>query len=216
MCLVCVCLCVLRHAEKRGKPRVSIQKRLRVYIQNVPVSTGTTRTCVSTCARGAGTHGDFLNVHTGTVGMDTRRDGRGSSPVLLSRICQRMVVTCFRGSPKIFFGSFPFSSLRKDRKQHVPDFSNHSLYLIRLFSFSNLDGNFGPDGSIGLSPPPPLPPSSSPSFPTLLPSEPPPPPPRAPQQHATHNTQHTERETEAQRQRQRKKTTPKYNERFAR
>ena len=64
---VCVCVCVFvccGTLKKRGKPRVWIQKRLRVYIQNVPVSTGTTRTCVSTCARGAGTHGDALNVHT--------------------------------------------------------------------------------------------------------------------------------------------------------
>ena len=46
-------------------------------------------------------------------------------------------------------------SLRTDREQHVPDSSNHSLYLIKLFSFSNLEGNFGgnqlPDGSICLS-----------------------------------------------------------------
>ena len=46
-------------------------KRPRVYIQNVPVCTGTTRTCVSTCARGAGTHGDILNAHTGTFWTDT-------------------------------------------------------------------------------------------------------------------------------------------------
>ena len=40
--------------------------RPRVYVQNVPVFAGTTRTCSNTCARGAGTHGDVLNVHTGT------------------------------------------------------------------------------------------------------------------------------------------------------
>ena len=39
-------------------------KRLRVYVQNVPVCTGTTRTCVSTCARVARLHGDVLNVDT--------------------------------------------------------------------------------------------------------------------------------------------------------
>ena len=55
---VCVCLCVLRHAEKCGK-------RLRVYTQNVLVYAGTTSTCVSTCARGASTHGNVLNPHTG-------------------------------------------------------------------------------------------------------------------------------------------------------
>ena len=36
----------------------------RAYIQIVPVYAGTTRTCVSTCGRGAGTHGGVLNVHT--------------------------------------------------------------------------------------------------------------------------------------------------------
>ena len=64
VCLVCVVvlLCVVVcHTEKH--PCVH-SKRLRVYVQNVSVCTGTTRTCFSTCARGAGTHGDVLNVHT--------------------------------------------------------------------------------------------------------------------------------------------------------
>ena len=46
-------------------------KRLRVY-ETFPVYTGTTCTCVSISARGAGIHGDFLNVHTGTFWTDTR------------------------------------------------------------------------------------------------------------------------------------------------
>ena len=40
---------------------------LRVYIQNVPVCTGTTPAIVTTCARGTGTHRDVLNVHTESV-----------------------------------------------------------------------------------------------------------------------------------------------------
>ena len=65
VCLVCVC--ELRHAEKNvEKNPIWLQERLRVYIQNVSVYAGTTRTCVETCARGASTHGDVLNVHTGT------------------------------------------------------------------------------------------------------------------------------------------------------
>ena len=40
------------------------EKRPRVYVQNLPVCTGTTLTCVETCARGAGTHGDVLSGHT--------------------------------------------------------------------------------------------------------------------------------------------------------
>ena len=56
----------------------------------VPASTST---CVYTCARGAGTHGDVLNVHTG--------GGRGrSSSVLLTKICPRRVIMCPRGSTK--------------------------------------------------------------------------------------------------------------------
>ena len=47
-------------------------KHLRVYVQNVPVYTGTTRTCFNTCARGVDMHGDVLNVHTGMFWMDTR------------------------------------------------------------------------------------------------------------------------------------------------
>ena len=39
-------------------------KNLRVWSQNVPVCTGTTPACGNTCARGAGTHGDVLNLHT--------------------------------------------------------------------------------------------------------------------------------------------------------
>ena len=53
-------------------------------------------------------------------------------------------------------GYYRFSSLRIGQEQHVPDSSNHSLYLINLFSFSNLERNFVGnqlwDGSICLSP----------------------------------------------------------------
>ena len=54
------------HAEKTS-----------VCIQNVPVCTGTTRTCVTTCGRGADTHGDVLNLHTEVFWTDTRGRGRG-------------------------------------------------------------------------------------------------------------------------------------------
>ena len=56
VCVWCVCVCVFGV--------VWIPTRLRVNIQNVPVYAGTPRTCVSTCARGAGTQGYVLNVHT--------------------------------------------------------------------------------------------------------------------------------------------------------
>ena len=46
-----------------------------MYVQNVPVCTGTTRTHVSTCARGAGIHGEVLDVNTKTCWTDTRGEG---------------------------------------------------------------------------------------------------------------------------------------------
>ena len=53
-CVWCASLCVLGEGRR---DRVFVQNALRVSIQNVPVYTGNTRTCVSTCARVAGTHG---------------------------------------------------------------------------------------------------------------------------------------------------------------
>ena len=44
------------------------KKKTCVDSKNDPVCTGTTRICVSTCARGAGTHGDVSNPHTGGRG----------------------------------------------------------------------------------------------------------------------------------------------------
>ena len=50
-----------------------------MYVQNVSVCTGTMCICVSTCARGAGIHGDVLNVHTGAFFFEwthgVRREG---------------------------------------------------------------------------------------------------------------------------------------------
>ena len=53
-----------------------------MYIQNFSVCTGTTPACVTTCGRGAGTHGEALNVHTGVEGGRFERthgegEGRG-------------------------------------------------------------------------------------------------------------------------------------------
>ena len=50
-------------------------ENLRVYIQNVPVCTGTTPACSNTCGRGARTHRDVLIVHTG--GVFNGHTGRG-------------------------------------------------------------------------------------------------------------------------------------------
>ena len=60
---------VLRHGEKNVKKNPCTRsKRLRVYIQNVRVCTGTKPTCTK--------HVGLLPVHTEAFWMDTRRGGR--------------------------------------------------------------------------------------------------------------------------------------------
>ena len=60
-----------------------------------------------------------------------------------------------RGSPKETKESYT-KSLRTNREQHVPDSSNHSLYLMKLLTSTcperNVGGNQLLDGSISLSP----------------------------------------------------------------
>ena len=95
-----------------------------------PVYTGNTRTCVSTCARGAGTHGDVLFVHTGRSEWT-----HGGQKVIVSSAYQNLPTYghhLLQRFTKETSGSFPFSSfLRIEREQHVPDSSIHSLYLIK-------------------------------------------------------------------------------------
>ena len=172
VCGVCVCLCVFCGTpKKKRKTRVWIQKRLRVYIRNVPVYAGTTRTCVSIHTRG------------GRRQFCLPRQAHVEFSLGPREVHQRS-----RWIRHIF-------SLRTDREQHVPDSSNHSLYLTKLFSFRSLEGNFGgnqqPDGSI-----------------SLLPSH----------LHNHHNnTQDTETETHTDRDTDTDtETEPKFRKRFAR
>ena len=87
--VVCVVVCglvfvVVWHAENP-----------RVCVQNVPVCTSTTHTCVSKCARGAGIHGRVRR----------EEEGRGgSSPVLLTKTAH-VEVSLFpqKSSPKETF-----------------------------------------------------------------------------------------------------------------
>ena len=84
-------------------------KRPRVYVHNVPVCSGTTRTCVSTCARGPGTHGDVLNVHTGTLRMNTQQEGGGGHRQFCLPKFAHVGLSC---APEKFtkeaLGSYPF------------------------------------------------------------------------------------------------------------
>ena len=72
---------------------------------------------VSKHARGAGTHGDVLNVHTEvfsachTACMETGREegGRGCHRQFCLPRLVLVVITCSRGSPKETSGSSPLS-----------------------------------------------------------------------------------------------------------
>ena len=101
-------------------------------------------------------HGDvFERIHGGRSESTHRRQG-GSSSVLLTKICPRGGYFVLQRFTTETLGSFPFSSLRIGREQHVPACSNHSLYLMKLLSSNYPEGSVGGnqqlDGSISLSP----------------------------------------------------------------
>ena len=104
---VCVCLCVCCGTlkKKRGKTRIWLQKRLRVYIQNVTVYAGTTRTCVETCARGAGANGGVFEATHWLQGVIVS-SAYQNLPTYGYHVLQRFT--------KETFGSFLFSSVRID------------------------------------------------------------------------------------------------------
>ena len=118
LCGVCGVACVVvvcRVVWCVWCPRVYVQKRLRVYVQNVPVCTGTTLACVTTCGRGADTHGDVLNLHTEVFWTDTRgRGGRGERgegghrQFCLPRKAHEELSLGPISSPKETLGSYPF------------------------------------------------------------------------------------------------------------
>ena len=94
--------------------------------KKVPVCTGNMSTCVCTCGRVAGTHGDVLNVHTEGGGGDHRRF---CLPKLahagLSRVQEDQ-----QRNPCMS----PIFSLRTGQEQHVAESSIYSLHLNTLFN----------------------------------------------------------------------------------
>ena len=89
----------------------TLKKKKRVYVQTFP--------CVLATRPHVQTHVDVVLVHTG-------RGRRGSSSVLLTKICPRGVITCPRGSTRNPCIS-PIFSWRKSREQHVAESSIYSL-----------------------------------------------------------------------------------------
>ena len=128
---------VLRHGEKNVKKKPCTRsKRFPCVDSKRPRVCRHQAHMLKTCGLGASTHGNVLNVNTESV-LDghTGAEG-GSSPILLTKICPRRVITCPTGSPKVTLGCCPGSSSRRGREQHLSDSSNHLLYLMKLFNSS--------------------------------------------------------------------------------
>ena len=100
-------------------------------MQNVPVCTGTTRTCVTTCARGAGTHGDVLHLHTEVFWTDTRRAG-GHRQCCLPKFGHVWSSRASEVHHKKPMDLTHFQFENRSREQHVADSSKHSLCLMKL------------------------------------------------------------------------------------
>ena len=109
----CWCWCVtLTPLPTHPSLRVYVQNALRVCIHNVPVSIGTKPASVTTCGRGAGTHGDVLMYTRGffSVPHHTARTHHDS------RDAQEFLTPVWRSSRKSHGLA---SSLRERRAQRA-------------------------------------------------------------------------------------------------
>ena len=149
-CVLCCGVCGVVCGVARWKNPCADSKRRLVHIQHVPVYASTTSTCVKhvdllpvhtgtfwmyTRGRFESTHGGVLNLHTG--GGERREGVIASSAYLKWPTWSHHVTQRFTKSNHWIL---QISSLRTGREQHVPDSSNRSLYLMKLFVFSCPEG----------------------------------------------------------------------------
>ena len=147
LCLVCCVLCcvvvwcvcgVVRVCDTLKNPLCPLNTS-RVYVENVTVCSLKMFPCTpaprahveTTCARGAGTHRDFLNEYTGTFSMDTRGAGGGHR-----QFC----------APKLAHVGLSRASEVHQRKRwilHIFSFENRSRTTCCRFlqSFASPEGN---------------------------------------------------------------------------
>ena len=110
----CVCVrvaCVVWHAENPvcpfDAPPCVHSKRPRVCRQHAHMLFNMCAWCRCTRGRFERAHGNgFGCAHGGREEGGGGEEGRGSSSVLLTKICPRGVITCFRGSLKEALGEF--------------------------------------------------------------------------------------------------------------
>ena len=142
LCGVCgVPVCTFKNASvcpSKTPPCVD-SKRPRVYRHHARMCYHMRAWCRYTRGRFESTHGGFWDGQTGERGG---KEGEGSGVTVSSANHETAHVELSRASERFTERNpwfLPIQGLRTSREQHVPESSNHSLYLIRLFSFSNLD-----------------------------------------------------------------------------
>ena len=140
VCVVVWCgvLCVVSPCVRSKTPPCVRSKRPRVYRHHARMCYDMRAWCRYTRGRFESTHGGFLDGHTGERRRGERGEG-GSPSVLLTKKSPRRVLTWPQKFTERNPWFLPIRSLRAGREQHVPESSNHPLYLIRLFSFRNLE-----------------------------------------------------------------------------
>ena len=140
--LCCVVWCVARLGTEKKPPCVD-SKRPRVYRHHAHVCYHMRAWCRYTRGRLESTHGGFLDGHTGERGG---KEGEERGVTVSSANHETVHVELSRASERFTERNpwfLPIQGLRPGREQHVLESSNHSLYLTKLLSSSNLEGQCG-------------------------------------------------------------------------
>ena len=132
--LCCVVWCVARLGTQKKPPCVD-SKRPRVYRHHAHMCYHMRAWCRYTRGRFESTHGGFLDGHTGERGG---KEGEGRGVTVSSANHETAHVELSRASERFTERNpwfLPIQGLRTGREQHVPESSNHSLYLDKAVQF---------------------------------------------------------------------------------
>ena len=133
---VCVTVCTFKNASvcTFKTPPCVRSKRLRVYRHHARMCYHMRAWCRYTRGRFERTHGGFWDGHTEEKGG---KEGEGSGVTVSSANHETAHVELSRALERFTVRNpwfLPIQGLRTSREQHVPESSNHSLYLMKLLS----------------------------------------------------------------------------------
>ena len=130
LCGVCVVWCVARLGTQKQPPCVD-SKRPRVYRHHAHICYHMCAWCLYTRGRFESTHGGFLDGHTGERRREEGEGREGHRQFCSLAFAHKLS----RASERVTERNpwfLPIQGLRTGREQHVPESSNHSLYLMKL------------------------------------------------------------------------------------